>query len=379
MNILSLDTETSYFHSNPYDQTNKPLVCYSYATDTLSGQARQWDEDSLWKVQALVSGADLVVGFNFKFDLAWLKKQGVDFSNVRIWDVQLAEFIISRQRWKYPSLRECCVKYGVDAKLDVVKTEYWEKGIDTKDVPWPILSEYAAHDAKITLECYHKQLEHLSPAQVKLVKLMCQDLVVLQEMEQNGLTFDEDLCNTQSLKLDDEISQIKKKLAAVYPDVPINFGSNDQLSAFLYGGTVTEVVKEMVGFYKTGLKKGQPKFGNKEVVHQLPRLFNPIKGSEHQKEGVWGTAEPVLQKIKPLSKKHGWIVEQLLQLSKQEKLNGTYYKGLPALNKEMNWKPGKLHGQLNQTLAVSGRLSASKPNQQNFASDMQDIFVSEYD
>jgi len=163
-------------------------------------------------------------------------------------------------------------------------------------------------------------------------------------------------------------------LGRVYPNIPINFNSPDQLSAFLYGGTITELTKEDAGFYKTGEKKGLPKFRNVVVGHELPRLFAPLRGTELQKEGVWKTSEDVLLKLKG---KYKPLVADLLRLSKLDKLNGTYYKGIPKLIESMHWADNKVHGQLNQCIAVSGRLSSSKPNTQNFASELQDIFLSE--
>lgn len=380
MNILALDTEGPKFdkkelwRGNAYGDS-RSLVCYSCA-DHEESWAVQWGEDSVDEIETELNAADLVVGFNFKHDVTWLRKCGVDISKFKkIWDVQLAEFVLERQTKKFPSLDETCEKYGIPKKLDIVKTEYWDKGIDTCDVPWPILSEYAAHDADVTLQCYHAQLPHLTPAQRILVGLMSQDLLILQEMEWNGITFDEELCEIESKKIDNEISQIASKLAEVYPSIPINFGSPDQLSSFLYGGKIIESTKKHVGFYKTGQKAGQPKYQNVDVEHVLPRLYQPIKGTEMDKEGKWSTAEPTLKKLKGNKK----ILGNLLTLAKLEKLNGTYYKGLPTLRREMNWEVGKLHGQLNQTLAGTGRLSSSKPNQQNFASELQHIFVSEFD
>jgi DNA polymerase-1 len=383
MNVLALDTEGPCFSDkepwkgNVYGDPS-PLVCFSYASADIAGVVEKWDDEAADIVQQLLDKYSLVVGFNFKHDVAWLRRHGVNFSNVRIWDVQLAEFVLSRQHTKFPSLADTCLRYGIEPKQDVVKSEYWDKGIDTKDIPWSVLSEYAAHDASITLQCYHAQLGHLSPAQKKLVSLMSQDLLVLQEMEQNGIAFDAELCKQKELELDNEIFAINETLSKVYPDITINFNSTHQLSAFLYGGTIREVVKVLDGFYKGGARAGQPKLKNKEIEHVFPRLFIPVKGSELATEGLYGTNEGVLKKLKALDKKNNYIVAQLLKLAKLEKLNGTYYKGLPKLNEEMHWPKGKLHGTLNQTLAVSGRLSSSKPNQQNFASELQDIFVSQY-
>jgi len=378
--ILALDTEGPKFdkkevwRGNAYGDS-RSLVAYSCA-DHEEAWAVQWGEYSVDELDTEISCADLVVGFNFKHDITWLRKCGVDLSKIKkLWDVQLAEFVLSRQTKKFPSLDETCEKYGIPKKYDVVKEEYWNKGIDTCDVPWNILSEYAAHDADVTLQCYHAQLPLLTPAQKILVSLMSQDLLILQEMEWNGITFDEELCYEESILIDNQISEIQNKLASIYPDIPINFGSPDQLSSFLYGGTIIEATKVHDGFFKTGKKAGEPKYRNVDVVHQLPRLYTPLKGTEMDKEGKWSTAEPTLKKLK--GKKH--ILDMLLSLAKLDKLNGTYYKGLPLLRQSMQWSKGKLHGQLNQTLAGTGRLSSSKPNQQNFASELQHIFISEFD
>ena len=372
MKLLSLDTETTIFHKGaPYDPRNS-LVCYSFATDDFSG-AKLFDGQQAY-LDKLLDSCDLVVGFNFKFDLHWLKKNGISFIGKKIWDVQIAEFILSYQKNRFPSLNETCIKYSIPVKEDVVKTEYWDKGICTKDIPWPILESYATHDAVIALQCYHKQIALMSPQQIKLCQLQCEDMQILQEMEANGLPFDEQLCQTRAVELDDKISTAKSELAGVYPNVPINFGSNDHLSAFLYGGTVREDAKEHIGFFKSGIKAGQPKFKNIEIEHALPRLYQPLKGSEMAKAGNFATDEGTLRKLKG---KKG-VLDKILELSKMEKLNGTYYRGLVKLREEQGWDVGVLHGQFNQTTAISGRLSSSKPNLQNFATELQDIFVSRY-
>ena len=374
MKLLALDTETTIWNKgNPYDARNK-LVCWSYAHEASSG-TKDTSSSSLEELAEGVRRADLIIGFNFKFDLAWLLKVGVyQLRDKQIWDVQIAEFILSNQTNRFPSLNETCERYGLESKIDVVKRDYWDKGINTDQIPWEILEPYATRDAELTLACYHAQRKHMTPAQVKLCFLMCQDLKILQEMEANGIPFDEQLCSSRATEVDDKISTLKGKLAAIYPNVPINFASNDHLSAFLYGGVVKQEGKEHIGFFKTGARAGEPKYKNIIIEHALPRLYEPLKGSAMAKLGNFATDEGTLRKLRG----NKTLVNMLLELSKLEKLNGTYYRGLVKLREEMNWEQGMLHGNFNQTTAQTGRLSSSKPNLQNFATELQDIFISKY-
>jgi DNA polymerase-1 len=309
--------------------------------------------------------------------LHWYRKLGVDVQSWKIWCCQLAEFILSGQTIRYPSLDDTATKYGLGHKVDVVKEQYWTKGINTNDIPQEVLSTYCKQDVDLTYAIYLKQLEQFekNPALYTLFKLQCQDLLLLEEMEWNGLKYNEQLCIERGEELDKKIATINKELALVYPDIPINFNSGDQLSAFLYGGTVIEEYKEHVGFYKTGKKAGEPKYQNREKEHILPRLVEPLK--QTKKEGVFTTDAATLKKLKgPAAKKY---VAPLLELAKLDKLNGTYYKGIPKKNKESCQEEGFIHGQFNQVVAQTGRLSSSEPNLQNIAGEVLEVFISRYE
>ena len=73
------------------------------------------------------------------------------------------------------------------------------------------------------------------------------------------------------------------------------------------------------------------------------------------------------------------IIDLLIQRSVLEKINGTYLLGLPKKREEMNWPPNKLHSTLNQCVTVTGRLSSTKPNQQNFADLAKSFCISRYE
>ena len=73
------------------------------------------------------------------------------------------------------------------------------------------------------------------------------------------------------------------------------------------------------------------------------------------------------------------IVDIILKRSGLIKKVSTYYRGLVSLIKDSNWNPGTIHGQLNQCVARTGRLSSSKPNLQNFDGDIKGLFKSRYE
>lgn len=356
MNTLTFDFECNTIaKGNPYCKEGK-AVCLGYKVENTPTYCI-FDFNGLNKD---VFTSSLCVAFNAKFDIGWLRRIGFTLPK-QVWCVQLAEYFLSRQTLAWLSLEECAQRYGIPGKLDVVKTQYWDKNIDTDQIPPEILSDYCRQDVDLTYTIFCKQQEEFAkhPKLYRLFKLACQDLLVLQEMEWNGLVYDESICAKRAEECRAAMQEHLALLAGVYPGVPINFNSGDQLSAFLYGGTIYEDVKIPDGFYKTGLKKGQPKWKNGVVEHALPRMVEPLPKSEMKKPGLFATDEGTLRKLKgPFAKK---FVEPLLTIAKLDKLIGTYYEGLPKQNKEMRWSPNIIHGQLNQCVTATGRLSASKP------------------
>src|SRR5712664_1883581 len=121
---LAIDTESNTWNKGaPFDRRFK-AVCYSWATESDEG-ASPFEPDSIERLQSKIDGARVLVGFNLKYDIHVLRKAtGISFGmELRYWDCQLAEFVISRQTRRYPSLEESLVKYDLGHKIDVVKTE----------------------------------------------------------------------------------------------------------------------------------------------------------------------------------------------------------------------------------------------------------------
>lgn len=369
--VITSDFEvTTFSKGNPFDKRNK-VVCLGVKQNNEETKVIFRDEIETRTEECLY------IFFNAKFDLHWYRREGFQLPE-RVWCCQVAEFILGGQKERYPSLEDTAIKYGLGNKIDVIKTEYWNEDINTDAIPQEILSEYCRQDVDLTYKIYLKQLEQFqaNPLLFRLFKLMMHDLLVLEEMEWNGQLYDEELCKKKAEVINQQISEITAKLNSVYPDVPINFNSPDQLSAFLYGGTIYEDTKEHVGYFKTGKQAGEPKYKKVTIEHVLPRLVEPLKGSALKKDGVFATDASTLRKLKgPAAKK---FVGPLLKLSELDKLNSTYYLGLPSKNAEKHWPKGMIHGQFNQVVAGTGRLSSSEPNLQNFAGDCLDVFITRY-
>jgi DNA polymerase I-like protein with 3'-5' exonuclease and polymerase domains len=178
--ILTFDTEaTTYEKGNPFSQQNK-LMSIAYQVNDGSPQYLSIEHDGqpyairLTKIKNLVEQASLLVGFNLKYDLHWLKRYVTDIRfPVHCWDTQLAEFILDGQTHPYPSLDFFCTKYGLPLKDDVVKAQYWDQGIDTPDIPEEILSKYNKLDVSLTYQLYKKQVPQFKGPFLNLFNLHC--------------------------------------------------------------------------------------------------------------------------------------------------------------------------------------------------------------
>ena len=379
-NILTLDIECqSYNKGNPFDTRNYP-ICFAY-------KFKDQPANVIWndhvydlfaaEIQRVVEQANYIIGFNLKFDLHWLRWCGVTIpESVHLLDGQVAEFLISNQTHAYPSLDDCALKYLNEQKIDEVKLNYWDQDKLSSEVPQEVMTKYALRDVELTEAVLGAQIPILrSEGKLKLFQLQMEDLKVLQEMEWNGLKFNEEEAKRLSSLAKTELANIDNELFGNHPYRSfINPNSGDHLSVFLYGGSIIHEERVPNGVFKTGAKTGLPRYKIVKYELKFKRQFEPIEGSELKKEGYYSTDEKVLRKLRGNKR----LIELILKRSELEKLCGTYYDGLIKIREKMNWEENTLHGQLNMVVARTGRLSASEPNQQNMAKDIKDLFYSRY-
>ena len=177
MNILTSDFETTFWNKGNSFDTRNFAVCLGRKEDNNLSQS---DFDILDYTNHFpnkwLSEFDLCVFFNAKFDLHWYRKLGYTLPQ-RVWCCQLAEFLLEGQKNRYPSLEQAAQKYSLGNKIDVIKTKYWDNGINTNEIPPEELSEYVIQDVELTYKVYLKQVEQFKeqPALFKLFKILCQE------------------------------------------------------------------------------------------------------------------------------------------------------------------------------------------------------------
>lgn len=381
--VLVLDTETTGATNDTYGSAFCPenVLC-------LVGMDSGHDDDivdieysstpygaELDRVARCIRDTRILVGFNIKFDLHWLRRYGIDFSHCSLWDCQLVHFILTSQQFPDPSLGEVAAHYSLGEKLDVVKTEFWDKDIDTDQVPLEILSDYLRQDVFLTKEIYSKQRKELgyNPLLRKVCWLSCQDILVTQEMEWNGLKFDIAKSYEGAVRIRSEIAKIDEGLNEYVRDCPwFNWNSGEHLSALLYGGVVRGKQREEVDFiYKDGRTAKKLRWVDKSFT--FPPMVAPLKGTQLQK-GHYQTSLPVLQQLSGAKR----LRESLLARAALEQRVSTYYEGWPKLYERMGWDEEIIHGNLNHTRARTLRLSSSKPNQQNKDKEFEECIVTRF-
>lgn len=225
---LILDLETGSHESylrkgNPFDPRNKIVAVgikvqgydEPYALDNTEGRGLNRFEKIL--TNPLQEKVTVIVGHNIKFDLLylwnnkvlqnWLKAGG------KIYDTQLGEYILSGQRHKYPSLREIAVnKYGCKERPKHME-EYWDRGIDTSDIPKELVLEDVENDVLDTEQILLQQIPELKKqGMYQLAIQSMEGLLATTEMEANGLYINREIFQSNKQRLQEEIKEIESDL-----------------------------------------------------------------------------------------------------------------------------------------------------------------------
>jgi len=321
-------------------------------------------------------------GHNLSFDLLYLYGEDFAFKQYfqacKIWDTQLAEYILTGQRCKFSSLDELSLKYGLPVKDDKIK-KYFEAGIGSDKIPSGELVPYLEQDLSNTLIIAEKQWDFAeAQGQLRLIYSQMEALHATTEMMFNGLHIDKKVLADYTVEVVN--SFVKSKLDLEDMKCVEDIGSPKQWSQFFFGGKKKVKMKELVGLYKNG--KNKYKLVEKDVVI-LPRITYTPDSDKIGKTGQVSVDDTVLKEIldNTASTDVKTVVNGLLKYRELSKQLSTYVTGLS--NHIIDQGPGKpafIHGKLNHTATVTGRLSSTSPNLQNISNNpIKQIFTSRFE
>ena len=310
--------------------------------------------------------ASLVIGHNVKFDLLYIYR---DTNNAlpRIWDTQLAAYLLSGQRHLYASLDELTAEYVGEHSLkdDKIKA-YWKSGMDTDKIPERKLRAYLFHDVANTEEIFKQQWKEADELEIlPLISTQMDALRSTIEMNRNGMRVDWDYVLEQRKHYETKL-EIAKSIVSFYAPT-LDTASPKQLSLFFFGGKEKYIEDEIVGFYKNG----RTKYKKVEKVREVKGVYPPI--GEVGKSGYYSTDDAVL---KQLAEKGSEIASQLLVIREVSKIKDTYYQGLI----DLRFPDGFIYPNLNHCATKTGRLSSTNPNLQNQTDvgDVKRAYISRY-
>lgn len=328
--------------------------------------------------------AKLYVGCNIKFDLLWAARANGTtparlVEGARVWDISLAQYLLSRQRERMPSLDRCAELHGFAShKHDTVSLQI-KAGVCPSSIPLADLDQYHTADLDLTEQVFLSQFEEAKArGMLPLIWSQMQALVATCEMEHHGIAIDtavlDKLSEEYTLAVNDAKFNFTRQLNVLQDggnDVPLwwhdkvlfedQISSPKSLSLLFFGGEVEYKEKEVVGNYKNGNVKY--KTVDKKKSLRGCGLVPLAHGSVPNKNGYYTVDDAVLKSIATIAADMETrdTAEAIRKFRDANKQLTTYIDGV----RQNIWPDGKVHCSFNHSVTLTGRLSCSNPNLQN--------------
>lgn len=278
-------------------------------------------EGSLQALKPLFESTEIVKnGYETKRDYIVLKNAGIELKGLGF-DGYIASYLVHPD-WKHYTIADATAEYF--NKRILTKEELLGKGAKEKkyvDIPAEEVIAYGKAHIKSIFEMSKALKKRLTEENLETLyyDIEVPLIEVLADIEYDGFNV-----NLEVLKKLDE--ELMEKIASLETDIyrfseeAFNINSPKQLGVVLFEKLELPVIKKT----KTG----------------------------------YSTSHDVLMK---LQSKHP-IIDLVVEYRAYSKLKSTYIDGLLAV---VNPETGRVHTSLNQTVAVTGRLSSTEPNMQN--------------
>ena len=285
---------------------------------------------SLPKAEALAMLAPVLgdpsirkIGHDLKADLIVLGRHGIEITNPDGFDTMLGSYLLDANRSSQALEPLALEQLGYKAQTEEDVIGKGVKALTFAQVPVESVLVYAGERSDIPLQLAARVEPALDRDELNSVyrELEWPLMPILAELERTGVRVDVKSLASQAVTLDRELSDLSRQIFALAGG-EFNIASPKQLAEILF--------EKM----------------------QLPVL---------KRTGTARTASTAVEVLEELAAQHD-ICRLILDWRGLAKLKGTYIDALPSL---VNPESGRVHTQISQAVAATGRLSSSDPNLQN--------------
>ena len=340
----------------------------------LIGTSDEIYDYSASKQAVLVRPFKVLVGHNIKFDLEHIArsncvkvdKDGTHLelmsyirSNASVLDTQFITYLHSGHTVKFGSLEECCKYWGIEIKKTFDLGAELEK-VDHDITKVPGILTYLSNDIDMTTLLINTILNDKWVRDNFLWILKMHDgLLGTFEIEYNGMHVDPSRLLTLTNLVIHELGKVTDDLNKMVGVPGWNPASNDDVAAYLFGGTFTIETRILNGVYATGKKAGQPRYKIDKTEYTFMGKHVAKPEWESIKTGKYQVNEDVLRTL------NTEFTRTLLKYREYNKLLSTYLEGLKKHVRVSPEGEYYVYPQINLCLTATGRTSSSKPNMQN--------------
>ena len=219
--ISVVDVETSYQKTehggkDPLPFNPKNILVSVGINDEyyFTNHTQRVDEGCYYKIQAVLDKTTLLVGHNIKFDLEWLLEAGFKYEG-KVYDTMLGEYILNRGIRKSLTLDMCCKRRKIGSKDKEVQ-EFMDRGVSFENIPVKIVEEYGRMDVEITKKLFDSQMDDFKSEQnrglLRTAKMMNEFLIVLTDMERNGIYIDSETLLSVEREYNAEFNYLGQKI-----------------------------------------------------------------------------------------------------------------------------------------------------------------------
>jgi len=265
------------------------------------------------------------VGQNIKYDIKVMARAGVSIRGVTF-DTMVASFLLDPSSRQHNLDTLALVHLGV---RKIPTSELIGKGKDEitmAEVPVETVAEYACEDAEVTWRLYDRfdpKIDERGFARL-FDEVEVPLIPVLARMEMKGVLIEVPVLTKMSVEMGVEIERLERE---IQDDAGAEFNVNSPQQ-------LGDVLFEKLAIHRgTKRKPKRTKTGQYATDQQTLSFFE-----DHE------------------------IIRKIFSYREYVKLRGTYVDALPQM---VNEETGRIHASYHQTVAITGRLSASDPNLQN--------------